>query len=276
MAPLSSTRACRKYVDLIYRASKGFVNWDPLRKIEVGDFGRIDPETGQFVREGNIYKDEPLASVMKEYPPLVYGTVYEHKIDSSTSTRRSRLPDFGDGDQTAMIRDIVYRCQWEFKDKRAAFLFMLHARKITIPPRFLTMALKDEDGPMREIRSKNIVTSVWVCPKFGMYLSNKTREHVKIALYSPRAGSGQEEESWWHLEGNVGVHQFGNRPSEDYRPLYRLESVQKNNWGVDEDGNELSEVIWLAPDVPWGRLDEDGFEVDSGHGERTKGKDDTK
>jgi len=276
MAPLSSTQACRKYVDLIYRASKGFVNWDPLRKIEVGDFGRIDPETGQFVREGNIYKDEPLASVMKEYPPLVYGTVYEHKIDSSTSTRRSRLPDFGDGDQTTMIRDIVYRCQWEFKDKRAAFLFMLHARKITIPPRFLTMALKDEDGPMREIRSKNIVTSVWVCPKFGMYLSNKTREHVKIALYSPRAGSGQEEESWWHLEGNVGVHQFGNRPSEDYRPLYRLESVQKNNWGVDEDGNELSEVIWLAPDVPWGRLDEDGFEVDSGHGERAKGKDDTK
>ncbi|KAH9954671.1 hypothetical protein BC827DRAFT_1272422 [Russula dissimulans] len=273
MGPLSSTRACRKYVDLIYRANRSFVNWDPLRKIEVGDFGRIDPETGQFVREGNIYQDEPLASITKEYPPLIYGTVHEHKIDSSTSTRRSRLPDFGVGDQTTMIRDIIYRCQWEFKDKRAAFLFMLRARKITIPPRFLTMVLKDEDGPMREMRSKNIVTSVWVCPKFGMYLSNKTREHVKIALYSPKAGSGQEEESWWHLEGNVGVHQFGNRPSEDYRPLYRLESVQKNNLGVDQDGTE---VIWLAPDVPWGRLDEDGFEVDSGHGERAKGKVDTK
>jgi len=48
---------------------------------------------------------------------------------------------------------------------------MLRARKITIPPRFLNMALKD-DNPVPEIRNKNVVTSIWVCPTFGMYLSN--------------------------------------------------------------------------------------------------------
>ncbi len=36
MAPLGSTRACRKYVDLINISSAKYINWDPLRPIEVG------------------------------------------------------------------------------------------------------------------------------------------------------------------------------------------------------------------------------------------------
>lgn len=36
MAPLSPTRASRKYVDLINRSSGSFVNWDPMRRLEVG------------------------------------------------------------------------------------------------------------------------------------------------------------------------------------------------------------------------------------------------
>lgn len=164
------------------------------------------------------------------------------------------------------LRDVVYRCQWEFGDERAAFLVMLRARKITIPPRFLNLALKEEDNPVPEIiKTKNIVTSVWVCPTFGMYLSNRSREHVKIALCKPKAGFGQEEQgsSRWHLEGNVGVHQFGTLPNDgggDYLPLYKLESIQTQNF-VGDDGEEVSEVLWMAPEVPWRRLDEDGFEV---------------
>ena len=35
MAPLSSTQACRKYLDLINGISAKYVNWNPLRRIEV-------------------------------------------------------------------------------------------------------------------------------------------------------------------------------------------------------------------------------------------------
>lgn len=59
---------------------------------KVGDFGYIDRESGQFVREGNIYRDEPLASIAKDYPPNIYEPVHEHKVDSSTNTRMSKLP----------------------------------------------------------------------------------------------------------------------------------------------------------------------------------------
>lgn len=59
---------------------------------EVGDFGQIDPECGQFVCEGNIYRDEPLASVAKHYPPVVSDPVDELKIDTSIFTCMSALP----------------------------------------------------------------------------------------------------------------------------------------------------------------------------------------
>ena len=60
--------------------------------LKAGDFGQIDPETGQFVCEGNIYRDEPLASIAKDYPAKITEPVYELKIDSSSATRMSTLP----------------------------------------------------------------------------------------------------------------------------------------------------------------------------------------
>ena len=110
MAPLSSTQACRKYVDLINISSAMYANWDPLRHVEVGqprnhprmfdacflhevgDIGRIDPETGHFVSEGNIYRDEPLASAARRHLPEVHDPVDEIKIESSISTGMSAPP----------------------------------------------------------------------------------------------------------------------------------------------------------------------------------------
>ncbi|KAI0281709.1 hypothetical protein BC826DRAFT_1068607 [Russula brevipes] len=258
MAPLNSTQACRKYVDLISGISGRYPNWNPLGRIEVGDFGRIDPETGQFVCEGNIYRDEPLASITKSYPPTVTEPVQEYKIDTSSTTRLSALPDFGN------LSDIVYKCQWKFKDNRAAFMVMHRARKISIPSSFLKMALKDEN-PVPEIRTKNVVTGVWSCPSFAMYLSNKSSEHVRIALRASNTGSGQE--TGWYAEGNVGVYQFGSLPNDAYLPLYQLQKIRKRNLRPRRDGRDQNEIIWATTDAPWRELDDDGIEVPSDHGE---------
>ncbi|KAH9996386.1 hypothetical protein BJV74DRAFT_827885 [Russula compacta] len=253
MAPLSSTQACRKYVDLINRNSGKFVNWDPQRLIEVGDFGYIDRESGQFVREGNIYRDEPLASIAKDYAPIVYEPVHEHKVDSSTHTRMSKLPDFGD------LSGITYTCQWRFRNRRAAFLVMLLAREIIIPSLFLDMAL-NVNNPMPELRTKNIVTSVWSCPSFAMYLSNKSREHVKVALRDHDAGNGNGQETGWYTEGNVGVYQFGSHPNGNYLPLFRLQKLQKTELTPRRGTKEYTDAIWVPTRVPWSHLDEDGVE----------------
>jgi hypothetical protein len=57
----------RKFVDLLFRASKKYANWDPEVVVEVGDWGRITTGKtglafwrrgrGTFLKEGNIYKD---------------------------------------------------------------------------------------------------------------------------------------------------------------------------------------------------------------------------
>ncbi|KAG8678252.1 hypothetical protein FRC08_017940, partial [Ceratobasidium sp. 394] len=48
----------RKYVDLIHKASGGkHANWNPPRAIEVGDWGYIDKESADFIKEGNIFQD---------------------------------------------------------------------------------------------------------------------------------------------------------------------------------------------------------------------------
>ena len=74
--------------------------------------------------------------------------------------------NFGD------LPDIIYKRQWNFRDDREAFLVLHRARKISIPSPFLDMALK-AGNPLPEIRTKNVVTNVWSCPSFAMYLSNK-------------------------------------------------------------------------------------------------------
>lgn len=57
----------RLFVDLIFRSSRKYPNWDPEVAVTVGDYGRITQGTrgiafwkkkrGTFLKEGNIYKD---------------------------------------------------------------------------------------------------------------------------------------------------------------------------------------------------------------------------
>ena len=74
--------------------------------------------------------------------------------------------DFGD------LRDIVYKRQWQFREGRQAFLVLYRAQRISIPDAFLDLALR-ADNPMPDIRTKNVITSLWLCPAFAMYMSNK-------------------------------------------------------------------------------------------------------
>lgn len=70
------------------------------------------------------------------------------------------------------MSNILYKCQWKFRDTRAAFLVLHRAARISIPSSFLDMTLK-ADNPVPDIRTKNVITNVWLCPSFAMYMSNK-------------------------------------------------------------------------------------------------------
>jgi hypothetical protein len=67
----------RKYIDLIRQVSSKWVNWDPPIGIQVGAYGTIDKETGDWIVEGNVYDpafqtelDKHNAGiVMADFPP---------------------------------------------------------------------------------------------------------------------------------------------------------------------------------------------------------------
>lgn len=76
--------ASRKFVDLIWKSSSKWAVWDPasvnitvspappqrtdmLTLRQIGDYGRVDKETGCFEREGNIFRRPELADIVNGY-----------------------------------------------------------------------------------------------------------------------------------------------------------------------------------------------------------------
>ncbi|GBE85989.1 hypothetical protein SCP_0805130 [Sparassis crispa] len=80
MQGYSTSKSERKYVELLYRASTKYSNWNP--EVEVGDWGHITAPSsswpfsrgrgGIFVKEGNIYEDG-LAERYDVPQPAEYG-----------------------------------------------------------------------------------------------------------------------------------------------------------------------------------------------------------
>jgi len=72
----------RKYVDIILKASSKWGTLEPFsKKIEVGDFGKINEETGEFDYRGNIYKHEEVLDYLPEIGGEAYKPVVSEPID---------------------------------------------------------------------------------------------------------------------------------------------------------------------------------------------------
>jgi hypothetical protein len=56
----------------------------------VGDYGKIDKETGQFHKDGNIYEDISTAHLVDDHKPLV-GAAEDTLIISSADVIRHEL-----------------------------------------------------------------------------------------------------------------------------------------------------------------------------------------
>jgi hypothetical protein len=96
----------RKYVDLLFRASKKYASWDPEVVVEVGDWGRITRgrsvwwafwrrRRGTFLKEGNIYRD----GIAQRYdipPPTERGADSSHGVTWITSQNAQDLGLSGD------------------------------------------------------------------------------------------------------------------------------------------------------------------------------------
>ncbi|THU94294.1 hypothetical protein K435DRAFT_860743 [Dendrothele bispora CBS 962.96] len=59
----------RKFIDLLLQVTNNkWTNIDVNKEIRVGDIGRIDHATGEFLVEGNLYELSETKSAMESHP----------------------------------------------------------------------------------------------------------------------------------------------------------------------------------------------------------------
>jgi len=263
--------ASRKFIDLIHKVSAKWANWDPPYSIKVGDYGKIDEQSGEFTREGNIYDDihilctdEKIIKLVRDNPPVLAPreNVYTAASD------KVRRGDFklSAGVQVVGLADASIKGQWAFGSDRGALLIMAHPRSSRIPPANLLKHLAD----VQLLRNMCLVTEVFSCPAYSFYLSSKSGEAVDVALLGsspiPQAPGvkvhGEIETKWWS-QNTSGLFRSAGEANgkDDYTPLYALKEVPKRSFFRDgqppppepEGDDRWSDVL-----VPWEPLDEDG------------------
>lgn len=268
---LKSSLASRKFVDLIHKVSAKWANWDPPYSIKVGDYGKIDVQSGEFNREGNIYDDihtictdEKIIKLVRGNPPVL--APRDNVYTASSDRVKGGNFKLTAGVEVLGLADASIKGQWAFGSDRGALLIMAYPRSSRIPPVNLLKHLAD----VPTLKNMCLVTEVFACPAYSFYLSSKSNEIVDVALLGSYpiphvpgvAVHGDAETKWWSRNTSGLFRSAGEANGKDeYTPLYALKEVPRRSFFRDgqlpppePEGDDR----WSDVQVPWEPLDEDG------------------
>ncbi|KAG1744587.1 uncharacterized protein EDB91DRAFT_1080688 [Suillus paluster] len=230
--------ASRKFIDLIQGAASKWANWDPPKKIAVGDYGLIDNKTGEFEWEGNIYRPH-----------------FQEQLKSSNGVQS--------------VLNVAFEADLQFDGrKRAAVLVMHEPRYSSLPndERIIELLKSMPDI----LKGKFIVTEVISCAAYMMHLSEKKAYSISATLkanvpVAPPATAGGAVGFAWSLETTNGVSRQGSDPAAKYVPLYRLKQPRSKFWlwpyghrGDEKNDDPIDR--WEDVEPPWDPLDDEGEE----------------
>ncbi|KAL5514046.1 hypothetical protein ACEPAG_2807 [Sanghuangporus baumii] len=265
--------ASRKFTDIILNAVSKWANWDPSIPIEAGDYGRIDKRTGQFEREGNIYRDPEVAHIASVFPPLRGPQVNSLEIHSMDVSGVTVNPDVH-ANLFGMAQPAIGG-QWQFSRSRGALL-LLYKSYLTAVPNELLIQLKRSGWA----KGKCVVTRAQSCCGYFLYLSDKSGEVISVTLQvdvpipvAPGVTPGAGINAGWRFSGASGVVQEAFHDEPVFVPLYQLEEIaikgsvwSRRSPSPDEgDDGTNNNTGWIPIDAPWNALDEDGQEFSEEH-----------
>uniref|UniRef100_A0A8H7XN07 Uncharacterized protein n=1 Tax=Psilocybe cubensis TaxID=181762 RepID=A0A8H7XN07_PSICU len=230
----------RLYVDLIFRSSRKYPNWDPEVTIQVGDYGRITQgkrglkfwmkNRGTFLKEGNIYK-EGLAKQYEIPEAVEHGAAATEGITWITSKNaRDISVEANVAEQTPALVECGVKAAFKFTSGRGAVLAMNNDTISTIdPPGKLRHLLAEPT-----MKGLVIVSEVHRCSSYARFLSTQNGVTVALGLSAepPIANVGKvgTDVRWVHSSsaGNfkAKVDKTGKRV---FCPLFRLVAL------VDDD-----------------------------------------
>ncbi|KAG0706266.1 hypothetical protein DFH29DRAFT_798731 [Suillus ampliporus] len=272
--------ASRKFIDLIQGATSKWANWDPPKKIAVGDYGMIINETGEFDWEGNIYS--------ADFQEHLESSKYKFDFDRTDPALLPQEQEGGDDQfivkswgvttkevKTSSQVDIPGAVNASLKvdlqfdgHKRAAVLVMHKPRYSNLPNDERVIRLLKSLPDI--VKGKYIVTEVISCAAYMMHLSDKKAENFSITLktnapVAPAATAGGSVGFVWSSEATHGLSRQGGDPTTRYMPLYRLKKPRSKFWvwPIGHRGDEKNDdpiERWEDVEPPWDPLDDEGEE----------------
>ncbi|KAA1473179.1 hypothetical protein DENSPDRAFT_262406 [Dentipellis sp. KUC8613] len=223
------------FVDLIHETSNCFGNWSPNRSIRVGDYGVLNRETGEFEKEGSIYDEQfmPNLAIKRNYPVFEGATEGQYIVVSRGCTAQGFDPAFTayvdpslratihstlDSEHPEIVGSTI-KGRWKITGKRGAIL-VLHK------PKEFRLSNKGKLYPHLSVflQRRVLVTSVFTCPMFFLYVANKPTINNNVALgLSVPDGSEDGTKGIWHHQATGGVWKSGGETGDStYYPLYTL------------------------------------------------------
>ncbi|KAG1726138.1 hypothetical protein EDB19DRAFT_2043071 [Suillus lakei] len=262
--------ASRKFIDLIQGATSKWANWDPPRKIVVGDYGMITNDTGEFDWEGNIYSSdfqEKLTSSKYKFDidladptlrPIEQEAKDDYHIAKSWGVTATRTKTSG---ETAVLE-----LNLQFDGKKPEAVLVMHKPTYSSLPNDerIVRLVKSMPGILQ---GKYIITEVVSCAAYMMYMSDKKAERFSVTLtgpVTPPVNVGGAAVYTWSSEAACRA---GGNPAAKYMPLYKLKKPRPKFWELPfgHRGNEISNNMinrWEDVDPPWNPLDDEGEECE--------------
>ncbi|KAG1852135.1 hypothetical protein DFJ58DRAFT_791687 [Suillus subalutaceus] len=260
----------RKFIDLIQGATSKWANWDPPRPINVGDYGMINNETGEFEWEGNLYTTTNDIGIDMTDPAL--GPIEQEEGDDkyivkSWGVTTKELNVSAEADVPGGV-NVALKVNFQFDGRKpAAALVMYKPRYISLPKdERIILLLKSRPDVLK---GKYVVTEVISCAAYMMYMSSQKAENFSVTLQAtgpiaPAVNAGGAAGFTWSAETICGLYREGSNSTAKYMPLYRLKKPRHKFWlPLSQRGNEkIDDGIdkWEDVDPPWDPLDDEGEE----------------
>jgi hypothetical protein len=270
----------RKFIDLIQRATSKWANWDPPKKIEVGDYGTIVNETGEFDWEGNIYhpyfQEQLKSSKYKFNIDLADPALCPHEQEArddhfvvkswGVTTKEANISAEG---AVPGVVDVALKLDLQFDgNKPAAVLVMYKPRYRSLPndERIIKLIKSMPDI----LKGKYIVTEVISCAAYMMRMSNQKTEKFSVTLkavgpVAQAINAGGAGGFTWSSEAACDLSRQGCDMTAEYMPLYRLKQPRHKFWEWpfshrgDEKNNDAIDR-WEDVDPTWNPLNDEGEE----------------
>ncbi|KAG0696501.1 hypothetical protein DFH29DRAFT_857922 [Suillus ampliporus] len=265
-----NSSAQRKFIELIFDRTGKYPNWDPPSEIPVGSYGRIDRATGNLDVQGSIYSNDFKSLLIdagidpesnehhpKDCPEESEFTTWSKNVRRLELNVESHagVP----GIATANIKGT-----WQVKKGSTGAVLLMNNPRI----KHITSEVLGKLASIELLQSMHLVTKVFYCPAFSLYLSDKSGEKISIALLASApvvAPVGTLEAratmKWWS-DTQAGLARNGCKTEHCFTPLYELLHVRHpRNRRSSLSPERTGEQLWIAPPVPWAPLDDEGNEV---------------